>query len=99
MSNEGIMTNVWGPWMVFLHCVKLDTHKKDSKNKEHISRKKYTKIFFNSLGHVLPCKYCRQSYLEYLTEHPIDKHLDMAKLAKWFYDIHNKINRKLVFEM
>ena len=98
MSNEGIMTNVWGPpgW-VFLHCITVGyPYKINSKNKEHISRKKYTKIFFNSLGHVLPCKYCRQSYLQYLTEHPIDKHLDTRKkLAKWFYDIHNKINKKL----
>ena len=98
MSNEGIMTNVWGPpgW-VFLHCITMGyPYKIDTKNKEHISRKQHTKNFFNSLGHVLPCKYCRESYLEYISECPIDKHLNTRKkLAKWFYDIHNKVNQKL----
>ena len=60
-----MMTNVWGPpgW-VFLHCITIGYPIKiDPKNKEHISRKKHTMNFFNSLGHVLPCKYCRESYL------------------------------------
>ena len=93
-----MMTNVWGPpgW-VFLHCITMGyPNKIDPKNKQHLSRKKNTKIFFNSLGHILPCKYCRKSYLEYVHQKPIDKHLNTRKkLAKWFYDIHNKVNQKL----
>jgi hypothetical protein len=98
MSNEGIMTNVWGPpgW-VFLHCITVGyPYKINSKNKEHMIRKKNAKIFFNSLAYVLPCTYCRESFLQYITEHPIDKHLNTRKkLSKWFYDLHNKINKKL----
>ena len=98
MSNEGMMTNVWGPpgW-VFLHCVTLGyPYKINDKNKKHILRKKHTKIFFTSLGYILPCKYCRDSYLKYISENPIDNHLNTRKkLAKWFYNIHNKINKKL----
>ena len=93
-----MMTNVWGPpgW-VFLHSITMGyPYKINPKNKKDISRKEYTKIFFNSLGHVLPCKYCRESYLKYISQHPIDKHLNTRKkLVKWFYDIHNKINQKL----
>jgi hypothetical protein len=98
MSDEGMMTNVWGPpgW-VFLHSITMGyPFKINPSEKSHIIRKENTKIFFNSLGHVLPCKYCRKSYLDYITENPIDKHLNnRKKLVKWFYDIHNKINMKL----
>lgn len=93
-----MMTNVWGPpgW-VFLHCITVGyPYKINPKNKEHMIRKKHIKIFFNSLAYVLPCTYCRESFLQYITEHPIDKHLNTRKkLAKWFYDLHNKINKKL----
>jgi hypothetical protein len=98
MSNEGMMTNVWGPpgW-IFLHCITMGyPYKINTNNKQHLFRKKHTKDFFNSLGHVLPCKYCRESYLEYVSQNPIDKHLNTRKeLAKWFYNIHNKVNQKL----
>ena len=93
-----MMTNVWGPpgW-VFLHSITMGyPYKINPKNKKDISRKEYTKIFFNSLGHVFPCKYCRESYSKYISQHPIDKHLNTRKkLVKWFYDIHNKVNQKL----
>jgi len=93
-----MMTNVWGPpgW-VFLHSITIGYPIKiDEKNKNHILRRKNTKTFFTSLGHVLPCKYCRKSYLKYISEYPIDKFLNTRKkLAKWFYDIHNKVNQKL----
>jgi len=93
-----MMTNVWGPpgW-VFLHCITVGyPYKINPKNKEHISRKQHTKEFFNNLGHVLPCKYCRESYLKFISESPIDNHLNTRKeLAKWFYNIHNKVNQKL----
>ena len=44
----------------------------------------------------MPCKYCRESYQDFIKEHPIDKNLNTRKqLTKWLYDIHNKVNHKL----
>ena len=97
-ENNGMMTKVWGPagW-VFLHaCVMGYPVKIDKSNKEHILRKKKTKLFFKTIGHIFPCKYCRDSYHQFIKKHPINKFLDSRKkLARWLYDIHNMVNNKL----
>ena len=96
--NNGMMTKVWGPpgWM-FLHIVTMGYPVKiDNFNEEHLMRKRKIKEFFNNLGYILPCRYCRESYLNFIKETPIDDHLNTrVDLAKWFYDIHNKVNYKL----
>ena len=97
-KNNGMMTKVWGPpgWM-FLHCITYGYPDKiDYNNHDHIIRKENMKIFFEKIGHVFPCKYCRESYLNFIKEIPIDNNLDSRKdLVKWLYDIHNKVNDKL----
>lgn len=97
-ANNGLMTKVWGPpgWM-FLHSITLGYPIKiDNYDEEHIIRKNKMKIFFESIGHVFPCKYCRISYLKFIKEIPIDKFLNSRKdLALWLYKIHNKVNHKL----
>lgn len=97
-ENNGMITKIWGPpaW-VFLHSVTMGYPVEcDPENKDHIIRKNNMISFFNSIGHVLPCKYCRESYNEYINELPIENHLETRiDLAKWLYDIHNKVNYKL----
>ena len=97
-KNNGMMTKVWGPpgWM-FLHCITFGYPVEiDYNNHEHIIRKEKMKIFFESIGYVFPCKYCRESYLNFIREIPIDNNLNSRKdLVKWLYDIHNKVNDKL----
>ena len=97
-ENNGMMTKVWGPagW-VFLHsCVMGYPVKIDKSNKEHRLRKKQTKLFFNNVGHILPCRYCRDSYNVFIKKLPITKFLNSRRnLAKWLYDIHNMVNNKL----
>jgi hypothetical protein len=57
---------------------------------------KQYKDFFNSLGNVLPCKYCRDSYNKYIVELPVEYFLKSRKdLTRWLYLIHNKVNEKL----
>lgn len=96
--NNGLMTKVWGPpgWM-FLHSITMGYPLKiNDFNENHIIRKNNTKLFFESIGHVFPCKYCRISYLKFIDELPIDNFLDSRKnLAFWLYQIHNKVNHKL----
>ncbi len=96
--DNGMMTKVWGPpgWL-FLHCISFGyPYYINDKNKDHINKRKDYKNFFNSLGYVLPCKYCRESYIEFIKETPIDKYLNSRKdLTKWLYIIHKKVNDKL----
>jgi hypothetical protein len=101
MSNNGLMTKIWGPpgWL-FLHCVTMGyPNIIDETNEQHIFRREQTKEFFTTLGNVLPCKFCRDSYNDFIIQHPIDLNLNTRKeLARWFYDIHNKVNEKLEIE-
>ena len=97
-SNSGMMTKIWGPagWL-FLHCVVMGYPSViDKNNKEHLSKMNQMKIFLITLGDVLPCNLCRDSYKKFINELPVDNHLSTRKkLAKWLYDIHNKVNYKL----
>lgn len=54
------------------------------------------RIFFEKLGKVLPCKYCRISYQDFYRELPIDRYLSCQQdMAYWMYSMHNKVNNKL----
>jgi hypothetical protein len=97
-KNNGMLTKVWGPplW-IGLHAITFgypDTI--DWKNEEHITRRESYYRFFELLGDVLPCKYCRQSYkvfFEELNPRPfMNKRQD---IVRWFYLIHEKVNDKL----
>lgn len=84
--------NKWGPggW-IFLHTMTFNYPDKPTKE----DKKKYTN-FFNMLGGMLPCKYCRDSYNIYLKHVPIDKFIDSREgLTYWLYYIHNLVNDKV----
>ena len=56
----------------------------------------HTREFYVNLKNVLPCKYCRESYSQYLKDLPIDSFLEgRRQLTYWAYLIHNKVNDKL----
>jgi hypothetical protein len=94
-DDQGQNTNVWGPagWL-FLHCIaqNFPWEPDDQKKQSYLK-------FFRLLGDVLPCRYCRESYQQYINE-PCTK-LDESvvknrkTMVKWLYDIHNKVNKKL----
>ena len=96
--DNGMMTKVWGPagWL-FLHCVSFGyPYAINPDNPDHAYKQDHYKTFFNLAGYVLPCKYCRQSYIDFIRETPIDNFLDTRhNLCKWLYIIHNKVNKKL----
>ncbi len=95
-KTNGLITKIWGPhfWET-LHCVSFgypleptEQHKKDYK------------AFFMSVGNVLPCRYCRESYTIFInTEERSklkDEHLkDRECLTKWVYKLHQRVNEKL----
>jgi len=49
--------------------------------------------FMRTLPYILPCKYCRKSLSEYMTDDPVD--CNKKQLPKWLWRIHNDVNAKL----
>ena len=96
--DNGLMTRLWGPsgWL-FLHCVSFGyPYKIDPTNQEHLEKQNDYYRFFYYLGKVLPCKYCRISYMEFFTKHsPMNKLGTRKEFTKWLYDVHNMVNEKL----
>ncbi len=49
--------------------------------------------FFKTLAYVLPCKYCRQSFSEYIMADPVPA--TAGAFPRWLWRVHNKVNAKL----
>ena len=93
---NGLITKIWGPhfWEV-LHFVSFgypleptEQHKKDYRD------------FFVSVKNVLPCKYCRVSYGEFILNEERTKLTDndlknRENLTKWVYKLHERVNEKI----
>ena len=99
-ANNGMMTKVWGPpgWF-FLHTVSfgfpVDPETFDTENElaPGTTRNNY-KNFFLNVGNILPCRFCRESYLKFVQELPPDVY-SRDTLVEWLWKIHNKVNDKL----
>ena len=97
-ADNGMVTKIWGgPGWLFLHSVAYGyPYAINPNNEEHNNKKRDYKNFFESIGDILPCRYCRDSYKVFIKEIPIDNYLDTrAKLCEWLYNLHNKVNDKL----
>ena len=82
-------SEVWGPsaW-TFLHTVTLNYPEEPTNEdiKQH-------KIFFETLGNILPCRKCREHYNQSIIDEPVK--LDSKEsLTKWLFNLHNKVNEK-----
>ena len=81
-------TRFWGPsgWRL-LHLITFQYEP---------SQKEAVKEMFQMLEYVLPCKYCRASFSEYIEKLPIEPYLtNKKKLSLWLYKVHNMVNEKL----
>ena len=101
-AKNGLMTKVWGPagWL-FLHCVTFgyplnpDQYDQDHDFPIGSTRNNY-RNFFHSAGDVFPCKYCRESYKDFMKIHPIEDALGKREdIVEWLWNIHNLVNKKL----
>ena len=95
-KNNGLITKIWGPavWES-LHCIAFGYPVEPTDEQ----RQNY-KEFFTNLMNVLPCKFCRDSYKDFITkeQNTILKDCDMdnrESLTIWLYKIHNRVNLKL----
>jgi len=94
-ANNGMITKIWGPPMwIALHTISFgyplepnDEQKENYKN------------FFKLIADILPCRYCRESYLEFINEEGSILNDDVMNnretLSRWLYNLHNKVNNKL----
>lgn len=94
-TNNDLLTKIWGPhFWISLHSVTFGFPDKPTS----IQKTQYKK-YFELVGDVLPCHYCRNSYkkfISYGSTKLTDKVFENKNsLTKWLYDIHNAVNRKL----
>lgn len=87
-----MQTAVWGPhtWVLF-HTVAFNYPKQPKAE----DRARYRR-FYGGLAEILPCKYCRVSYSEFVEERPLEPYLrDREGVIYWTYMIHDRVNKKL----
>lgn len=94
-SNNGLITSIWGPheWEGF--------HAKTFGypiNPDDETKQKYLN-YFTSLGDVLPCRYCRESYKKFIKKEPTKLDMNTMKsretLTRWGLALHDAVNKKL----
>jgi len=94
-DDTGMQTRVWGPagWL-FLHSIAQNYPWEPTPEK-----KENYKLFFRLIGEVLPCRYCRESYQDFIKGQGTcldDSVMESRRtLTTWLYKIHNKVNKKL----
>jgi len=102
-SSNGLMTKVWGPpgW-VFLHSISFgypnNPSSFDTSKGQPVGTTVFKyRAFFQDLGWVFPCVYCRNSYQQFVKELPLTDTVLSSRdnLVEWLYNIHNKVNEKL----
>lgn len=93
--NNGLMTKIWGPptWEA-LHAFTYGYPVNPTNEQKQNYRN-----FFISVGNVLPCKYCRESYQKFISQGETSlNESDLESrytLRAWLFRIHNKVNNKL----
>lgn len=94
-ENNGLITKIWGPGMwKGLHSVAYGYPIKPTEEQ----KLNYLK-YFQLVGDVLPCKYCRESYKKFISDGSTK--LDMSvmdsreTLTRWVYMLHEAVNKKL----
>lgn len=88
-------SSVWGPDMhraLFFIAAGYDLNE----TPKHIKDQQYAN-FFQTVGDVLPCRYCRDSYRGFFEQLNISRYMQMPScgLIKFYYDLRTLINRKL----
>lgn len=93
--NNGLMTKIWGPHMWFaINCVSFGYPVNPTQE-----QKRQYKTFFEFLGFVLPCEFCKTSYQFFITDGNTELNDNVFEnretLTKWIFRLHNRVNLKL----
>jgi hypothetical protein len=99
-GTSGLSTKAWGPngWYFLFSCIMGGYPVKiDERNKEHKEIKRHFKNMLLSLGYTMPCIFCRQSFLGFCKDLPVDSFMSgRIELMRWLYEIRNRVNDKLI---
>jgi hypothetical protein len=93
--NNGLITKIWGsPGWTFGHAVTFGYPIEPTPD-----QMADYKAYFTYLGKVLPCRFCRESYQQFITTGDAvltdETMTNRQTLTRWFYDVHNAVNNKL----
>lgn len=95
-KSNGLITKIWGPhfWET-LHCASAGYPLEPT----DLDKKNY-KEFYIAIGNVLPCRYCRESYKDFITINKDTLINDVIfesrdNLMLWVYKLHERVNLKL----
>ena len=95
-ANNGMITKIWGPplWKSLEYIV----YGYPEKEPTYEQKQDYL-TFFIKLGSVLPCRFCRDSYKEFITTGETNLTLDALKnreaLTTWLFLLRERVNKKL----
>jgi len=94
-SNNGLMTKIWGPCTWFtISCFAFGYPTNPTPE-----QKQQYRIFFEYLGFVLPCIFCRDSYQCFIKDDDtiLDDYVmeNRETLTHWVFRLHNRVNHKL----
>lgn len=85
-----INPKIWGSsgWE-FMHYITLAYP--DNPTQEE---KDNIRMFFSSVGKVLPCESCRVNFSKHLLKYPLNELVisNRNNLVRWLYNIHNEVN-------
>lgn len=99
-SNDGMSTKTWGPHLwnyLFISIMGRYPVKIEKHNKEHQIIKHYFKNLLKSLQYIMPCIYCRNSYMQFYNELPIKRYLKgRIYMMYYVYLLKDKVNNKLM---
>ena len=93
MSINNISPNEWGPYAWrFMHYITMAY----PDNPTNID-KQNMKMFFSSIGHILPCEKCRLHFIQHLAKTPLTDEILSTRInvINWFINIHNNVNKML----
>ena len=92
-SNDGMLTDIWGPpfWHI-LHIISFNYPVNPTEE-----QKQHYYNYFENVGNILPCIYCRNNYKNNLksTNFSMDVFKNRGSLSFWVYSLHNHINMML----
>jgi len=103
MSYNGLMPSIWGPGLwKGMHSISYGYPENPTDG-----QKKNFHEFFVSIKNVLPCKYCRESYDDFISDKNSKSYFspddykenvcleNRESLTTWLYNLHNQVNKKL----
>lgn len=100
-SDSGMNTKVWGKslWDFLFLSILGHYPVKINESKEHLILKQQYKNLLESFSFTLPCVYCRNSFVGFLKELPIEKYMTgRIELMYWLYLVKDKVNKKLIVQ-